>query len=134
MMGLFGYSFAGLTPAQVQTRREALDFHALAAQVSILAIVAAIQIYHGASWVSRRFGEGDEESRPSSPYLKAELENEKLGVKSKARILSAKIRWWMGDDIGGGWGTKGEWVLGGIWLGWLLILCFRDTGNGTNCG
>jgi hypothetical protein len=129
-MGLFGYSFVNLTKEQVDARRLALDHYALVAQLSFIAILAGIQIYYLSSWLTGRCGEGDEERTPSSPYLKAEIESEKISWKRKARKSSTKLRWWMGDELAKGWGRRGEWTCGAFWMAWLLVLCIKDTGEG----
>jgi hypothetical protein len=130
-MGMFGYSFVNLTEDQVHARRELLDHYALVAQLSAVIVLTGIQLYYLSSWLTRRCGESDEEWRPSSPYLKAEAEGEKASWKRKATIFGAKIKWWMGDEIAEGWGRRGEWTCGALWMGWLLALCIKDTGEGT---
>jgi hypothetical protein len=129
-MGLLGYSFVNLTAEQVHARRRFLDQYALIAQLSVFAVLASIQLYRLLSWLTRRCGESDEEQTPSSPYLKAEIENDKTSWKSRARLYSAKVRWWIGDEVVEGWGRKGEWVFGTLWMLWLLTLCIKDTGEG----
>lgn len=129
-MGLFGYSFVSLTKDQVHARRILLDHYAFIAQTSILAILAGIQLYHLSSWLSRRNGEDEEDRAPSSPYLKAVANNGMGSWTQKARLYSARVRWWMGDEVKPSWGTKGEWICGSVWLIWLLTLCIMDTGEG----
>jgi hypothetical protein len=129
-MGLFGYSFIDLSEAQKHARRELLDLNAAAAQVSIGIVLALIQICYLAIWVNSRFGKGDEEGRPSSPYAKHEEEVKRGFMKARVKNAWKTLLWWMGDEVGGGMGRKGDWVLGGLWLGWLLCLCIIGTGEG----
>jgi hypothetical protein len=129
-MGLFGYAFTDLTTDQKHARRESLDLHAAGAQVSIGVILVLVQIYYLASWISGRFGKGDEEGRPSSPYAKHEDEVSKGFLKARLLVRWRRLLWWMGDDVGFGLGRKGEWVLGAGWLGWLIVLCISGTGDG----
>jgi hypothetical protein len=129
-MGLFGYAFTDLTEAQKHKRRDLLDLHATIAQASIGVVLALIQAVILVSWLSQRLGKGDEESRPSSPYAKHELETQRHSVKSTVRKGWRRLRWWMGEPLMEGWGTKGEWVIGSTWIFWLLILCVKETGDG----
>jgi hypothetical protein len=132
-MGLFGYSFIDLSDDQKHARRDSLDFYAAGAQVSIGIVLALIQIYYLCIWVSSRFGKGDVEGRPSSPYAKHEEEIKRGFMKARAKNVWRRLLWWMGDEVGGGMGRKGEWALGAIWLGWLLCLCIIGTGEGKFC-
>jgi hypothetical protein len=129
-MGLFGYSFIDLTDAQKHARRDSLDLHAATAQVSIGITLALIQIYFLGAWVSGRFGKSDEEGRPSSPYAKHEEEVSQGYLNARLKVGWRRCIWWMGEEVGTGLGRKGEWVLGGVWLSWLLVLCVSGTGEG----
>ncbi|KIW01090.1 uncharacterized protein PV09_07377 [Verruconis gallopava] len=128
-MGMLGYSFIDLTKEQAHARRLLLDRYGLIAQLSLFFVLVTIQIYHFLAWLTRRCGEVDIERTPSSPYLKAGIENDKLSWKTKAKRCSAKIRWWMDDEVASEWGKKGEWIGGALWMSWLLTLCFRETGE-----
>jgi hypothetical protein len=37
----------------------------------------------------------------------------------------------MKKEVVSDWGTRGEWIFGGIWTVWLLWCSVVDTGNGT---
>ena len=130
-MGLFGYAFISLSKDQVHARRLVLDRYALVAQLSAIIVLLAISLCRLASWLRRRYGKGDEEQTPSSPYLKAGLENDKA---SWPKWLSRRVswaQWWLGEDVPFGMGNRAEWFYGSLWLCWLLILCINDTGEGT---
>jgi ferredoxin-NADP reductase len=129
-MGLFGYSFVNLTKEQVHARRTVLDHYALVAQLSVFVVLLGLQLYHLSSWLSRRCGQSDEEQTPSSPYLKAEIENEKASWMRWTKQRLTNIAWWMQHDLAYGWGTRSEWLCGALWLSWLLTLCINATGNG----
>lgn len=131
-MGLLGYSFINLTKEQVHDRRVLLDRYALIAQWSVVVLLFAFQLHHLLSWLSRRCGQNDEEETPSSPYLKAEAENNKTSSIRSIQRRVAKVSWYLGDEIIAGFGTKAEWLYGALWTIWLLTLCIMDTGNGTD--
>ncbi|KAF2403686.1 hypothetical protein EJ06DRAFT_519420 [Trichodelitschia bisporula] len=72
----FGFHFIFPDAAGLAARRSALDFHATVAQLSAVVVVALLQGFFLVRWFRSRWGRGDEESRPSSPYLKHEGEEE----------------------------------------------------------
>jgi hypothetical protein len=130
-MGLFGYSFIDLSKSQKHARREALDLHALIAQVSVGIVLALIQLYFLLVWISGRFGDSNEEERPSSPYAKHEDSVRRGKALGKAREIRRRVVWWCGDDLGLGLGVKrGEVLIGAIWAIWLGFLCVQGTGEG----
>lgn len=129
-MGWLGYSFVDLTEEQVHDRRVMLDHHAFIAQLSVLAIPLLVQFYHLSSWGWKRFGLGDEEQSPSSPYLKADAERDKISCLSGVKHRITKVRWWVAEEVLQGWGTRNQWISGTAWMVWLLVLCVKDTGDG----
>ena len=129
-MGLFGYTFVNLTSEEVHARRILLDHYALIAQCSVIAIIATIQVGRLSSWLSGRYGRGDEEQMPSSPYLKASAKSSNASWTRLVSRSKRKVQWWLGNDIRGTWGTNAQWIFGSLWLTWLLFLCIKDTGSG----
>lgn len=126
------YHFVDLTPEQKHQRREALDFYGNLAQVSAIVPLLAIQGYFFVSWIQKKWQNKGDVQTPSSPYAK----QARLGHGLSVSGLEARWRsfaWWSGDsvDLGGmHWGTKGGVLGAGVWMGWLVLLCFVGTGDG----
>jgi hypothetical protein len=100
---MFGYGFPQLSEEQKHERRVQLDAHANYAQLSYLCVFALIYIFNSLS--------------------------HKLLVGVTQRWWS-KVRWWAGEPVIRGWGTKGEWAVAAIWTSWTMLLCVRNTGDG----
>ncbi|KAF1986723.1 hypothetical protein K402DRAFT_463260 [Aulographum hederae CBS 113979] len=129
---MLGYKFASLDADQRHERRLTLDFYAFVAQYSALIVLLSFQLYFLASWITRRFSKGDEETfPPSSPYLKhASTVGASKKWISKLRRFRARARWWIGEYMPiKSLGLKGEWLFGTLWALWLLFLCMNQTGN-----
>ena len=129
-MGWFGYSFVDLTKEQVHARRVVLDQYALIAQVSSIVVLLAFQLYFLASWLNRKVRGHDEYEVTSSPILKAEIEDNRGSLVHQIKQKTASARWWLGNEVAPGWGTRSEYVGGAVWMLWLLVLCIKDTGEG----
>lgn len=128
----FGYAFVDLNEAQKIRRRELLSLYPLIAQLSVLVVLAGVQLYFFASWATRKFYTGDEESRPSSPYVKHSRNEGRSRVIGRARKGWTLWTWWLGERaeiFSVDFGSNGEWVCGGIWMAWMLLLSFKDTGD-----
>ena len=126
----FGYAFVDLDTDQKNRRRELLDHYALVAQISFLAILVLIRVYYLLSWLGRQCSSADEEATPSSPYVKHERIVSSSTWATKIRKSWDQWSWWCGEPLINGWGTKGGWLLGGVWLLWLLLLSFLQTAPG----
>ena len=127
----FRYTFLlTLDESQRQQRRQLLAYYATVAQISFLAILIAIRIYFVLSWLENKWLSGGKDARPSSPYVK----HNRLAVSTswsvRVRRYWQRWQWWLGEPILVGWGTMGEWLVGGIWMAWLLLLSYLHTAPG----
>lgn len=138
------YEFVSLTPEEKHARRSVLDLYARIAHLSALApgiIIALFLLARQAiRYIKSKVG-GENSTNSSSHGTYAEIPRSPL---AKAHRLSARgsmearwtsFKWWMSDDVhflGTSWGQRGEWILGGAWTAYLLILCFLQTGKGSN--
>ncbi|VBB81863.1 Putative ferric reductase transmembrane component [Podospora comata] len=132
-MGLFTYRFIeGLTEAEKQARRRALDNYGLAAQLSDLLPVVLILLYRLTKWVVRERVDGSANGEyaavPSSPVMKKRREE---GVRSWS-VRKRRLRWWLGEDVvvaGHVYGQRDQWIVGVVWFLWLAVLSVKDTGE-----
>jgi hypothetical protein len=124
-MGLFGYEFATLNDEEKHARRVLLEYYPMIAQWSVLVVIVFFQISYLVSWVIRR---GLNDERPRSPSFN-KRGNKWPWLRSGLQT-STKLRWWIRKDVVKGWGTRAEWIGGGLWTVWLIYLCFAQTGNG----
>jgi hypothetical protein len=123
----FGYAFVDLTKEQKHERRVLLEYYPFVGQLSVLVIFALFQLIFAFSWFARRtLGDG----RPRSPSLNKRARSW-IWLK-RCRQSFETMRWWMRKPLVANWGTRGEWIFGGIWTIWLLFLSFVQTGNGRN--
>ncbi|KAK0721477.1 hypothetical protein B0T21DRAFT_414659 [Apiosordaria backusii] len=132
-MGLFTYRFIeGLTEAEKQARRRALNNYGLAAQLSDLLPVVLILLYRLTKWVVRERVDGSSNGEyaavPSSPVMKRKREE---GVRSWS-ARKRRLQWWLGEDVEVGghvYGQRDQWIVGTVWLLWLVTLSFMETGE-----
>ncbi|KAK4179363.1 putative ferric reductase transmembrane component [Triangularia setosa] len=132
-MGLFTYRFIeGLTEAEKQARRQALNNYGLAAQLSDLLPVVLILLYRLAKWVVRERVDGSSNGEyaavPSSPVMKKRREE---GVRSWS-ARKRRLQWWLGEDVavqGHVYGQRDQWIVGTAWFLWLAALSLMDTGQ-----
>ncbi|KAK0673662.1 putative ferric reductase transmembrane component [Cercophora samala] len=132
-MGLFTYRFIeGLTQAEKLARRQALDNYGLAAQLSDLLPVVLILLYRLAKWVVQERVEGSSNGEyaavPSSPVMKRRREE---GVRDWS-VRKRRLQWWLGEDVvvaGHVYGQRDQWIVGVVWLVWLVVLSVKDTGE-----
>ena len=123
----FGYEFIlTLDDEQKGQRRLLLNHYAVVAQLSLFTIPLLCLICVFISKVAS-YGLGNE--RPRSPSFNKQPDGT-LTWLSKARQHQVQLVWWMKKDVIQNWGTRGEWLAGGIWTTWLLYLSIVDTGNG----
>lgn len=125
-----GFAFVDLDDGQKHRRRQLLDHYALVAQISFLSVLVLIRVYFFLSWLGRKWSTGDEETRPSSPYIKHERLESSYPLIVRIRKSWGQWQWWCGEPLIRGWGTKGEWLIGGVWMLWLLFLCYLQTAPG----
>ncbi|KAK3689876.1 ferric reductase like transmembrane component-domain-containing protein [Podospora appendiculata] len=118
------YHFLDLSEEEKHSRRLALDQYASYAQLSALLPVAVVLLYRAAWALQSR--KGAYAAIPNSPSLKAQRRGGLAAWRSRIRIL----KWWLGGDVlmfGGVWGQRDQWIVGALWLFWLLLLCILDT-------
>jgi len=130
---MWGYHVYDLTEEQRDQRRHLLDFHASLAQISIFIPLAVLQFYFFARWIHGR--SQNAVPPPGSPSMKEQQRKRTWASLRNAHLLFRRWIWWCGDAascFGYGLGsTNGTWLLASTWLAWLLLLCFRQTGEGT---
>jgi len=129
----FIYSFVALDEAQLQHRRQLLDFYASIAQFFARILLLAIYVSNSLPFLSEKISKllpGRRAKERQSPR-KSRFEPP---VASSWAVNWRRLSWYLDDDIidgRDGWGTKREWVVAGVWTLWLLVLVFASTGNGT---
>ena len=124
------YHFIDLTDDQKHIRRELLDKYAWIAQLSVFLPLLAIQTVSFLSWLSGRSEDG---AMPGSPRHKETQSGSQARI-AKAKRLRRKLGWWLGEPLemaGSYLGLREEVLVAGGWFGWLLVLCFPQTGEGT---
>ncbi|KAI1676081.1 ferric reductase transmembrane component [Pyrenophora tritici-repentis] len=119
----FGYEFVVLDDEAERGRRQALDWYALVAQLSVIAVLAAAGLGQAVSWLAKHSG-GHRWSRSQS--LQGQNKKDWILV---LRSECYKLKWWLGVAAAPSWGTRGEWIGGTAWTIWLLYLCIAQTGN-----
>lgn len=128
---IFRFSFTlTLDESQQQQRRQLLAYYATVAQISFLAVLVAIRIYLALSWLENKWFSGGKDARPGSPHVKYNRLAVSTSWSVRARRYWQRWRWWLGEPILMGWGTIGEWLAGGAWLAWLLLLSYLQTAPG----
>jgi hypothetical protein len=125
-MVVLGYDFVVLDDAQKKSRRHLLELYPFVAQVSVLAVFALVQLCFFLSWISRR---GLDYERPRSPSFTKRSDGSWTWLRKSLQGWD-KMMWWMKKPVIDNWGTRAEWLGGGIWTVWLLYLCIANTGNG----
>lgn len=123
---VLGYDFVTLDDEGKHARRILLDWYPLVAQWSVLVVFAGFQFAFLLSWLANK---GLEYERPRSPSLNKRLEGQWTWLR-KSRRGWDRLVWWAKKDVTGGWGTRAEWIGGGLWTAWLLYLSIVQTGNG----
>ena len=128
------YHFITLSEEQVAQRRVLLDWYANLAQFSALVPLLAVQGYFLASLVAQKLTRRSaEDIAPRSPHGK-DLRPHRLFAAGELQLRGRRFAWWCGDSLdvfGLHVGTKGEVLLAGAWMAWLLTLCFLQTGEGS---
>ncbi|KAF2275094.1 uncharacterized protein EI97DRAFT_434662 [Westerdykella ornata] len=121
----FGYAFVNLDEQHKHARRILLDYYPVVAQLSVLVILGLFQLSIILGWLLRRFQVSE---RSRSPSLSKRFSRNTLWVRRFQHALET-LRWWMRKPVMTECGTRGEWILGGLWTVWLLYLCVAQTGN-----
>jgi hypothetical protein len=154
------YRLLSLNSEQKQLRRETINWYAAIAHLSSflfpliifavrLATTRLLRILSGTSGgvastthaaVPTHEHDGDDDSEtdeygqyhadiPGSPGAKADRGTLPGALTARWR----RFVWIMGEDVwvsGMHFGQKDQWLLGGVWMAWLLALCFVGTGQG----
>lgn len=135
-MGLFTYHFVSPNQEQLQRRRELLDGYGQFAQLSALVPLFAIFLLRVFLFLEEKytFAElGKSRKEHASPVVSRFAETVAATHKRGwSEVVWARVQWWLDDEVVSGWGTWREWVVGGSWAVWLMVLAMRDTGDGTS--
>lgn len=126
------YKFITLSDEEKHLRRLSLESHARIAHWSAFAPALLYLVLRLVGRVrrmrARRRG-GRYAGVPGSPAVKAR----RLSPLGELERNWDSIAWWLGGDVeafGARWGQRDEWLLGGAWMAWLLVLCVQGTGQG----
>lgn len=126
------WHFANLNEEQKLERRHLLDTYAAVAQISVFVPILALQIYFLVAWVQRKWGMSAEAEVPSSPYLKKARSVQAWWSLGGLRRIWRKVVWWAGEkvEVWGFEALRGEMVVAGCWMGWLVLLSVVQTKGG----
>ncbi|KAL1875948.1 hypothetical protein VTK73DRAFT_9659 [Phialemonium thermophilum] len=125
------YHFLDLDRAEKHARRLLIDRYARYAQLSALLPVAVFLLYRVIVWAvsSVRSHRGPSyDAIPNSPSLKVQRRSSWTVWAVRLR----QLRWRLGDDVyilGYPFGQLDQWLIGGLWTLWLLVLCVLETGQ-----
>lgn len=122
---VFGYKIYIPGDDEKHEMRVLLDRYPLVAQWSVLIVFAGFQLFFLTSWLVNK---GLEYERPRSPSFNKRLEGQWTWLRRSARAFNG-LAWWARKDVINGWGTRAEWIGGGLWTIWLLYLTVAPTGN-----
>ncbi|KAK0649436.1 ferric reductase like transmembrane component-domain-containing protein [Cercophora newfieldiana] len=120
------YHFVDLNSAEKALRREALDKYAFYAQLSAVLPLGVVLLYRVAAWAAKP-RQDSYSTIPNSPVLKSQR-LASSGLSSRIR----RVKWWLGEDFSSTnsiLGQRDEWVIGFIWMAWLLLLSVVGTGQ-----
>ncbi|KAL9610686.1 MAG: hypothetical protein Q9167_004634 [Letrouitia subvulpina] len=133
-MGLFTYHFVSLDQEQLLRRRELLDGYGQFAQLSALVPLFTIILLRFFIFLEEKYSFSDlRKSRKehASPVVTRFAETAAAARKQGwSEVVWGRVQWWLDDEVVSGWGTWREWVVGGSWAVWLMVLAMRDTGDG----
>lgn len=110
-MGLL-YHFVTLTPQQIEVRRQLLDQAGYYAYLTPVIFLATI-------YVLRQL---------TAPSTKGAAQT-KVSVPSILTVQKRKITWWLNEPLTPEFGARKVHLLGLAYVGWLLFLIFRKTGD-----
>lgn len=122
------YAFVTLTKEEQAQRRELLDWYGSFAQLSVLLPLLVLQIIFLGSWLRRKGQNPNTLDTPSSPRVK-EAKRRDEGWVGKTRnvrsLLGGSVV--LGSDVVE---SPAEALGAAAWMGWLVYLCFAQTGKG----
>ncbi|KAL9137918.1 MAG: hypothetical protein Q9175_000873 [Cornicularia normoerica] len=124
----FPYHFVTLNDEQNLRRRQLLDGYGQFAQLSILLLPLIYQLCLGMYLLLSRLW-------PLKPpqavkeHRSPVISSFKQPATGYPKNVSARIRWFLDEEVLEGWNTRQEWLVTGLWAMWLLGLVFRDTGD-----
>ncbi|KAL2186249.1 hypothetical protein L209DRAFT_754865 [Thermothelomyces heterothallicus CBS 203.75] len=128
-MAWLNYHFIDLSPDEKQVRRQTLNKYALYSQASALIPVVVILLSRLAQ---RALSSGSSNKQyaavPSSPVQKQQRTSSAGTWTSRAR----RVQWWLNEDVvmsGIVLGQRDQWLIGLLWMAWLLLLCVQETGE-----
>ena len=110
------YHFVSLTPAQVKEQRILLDRTGYYAWLTPVVFLLAIYTYRRATTPSP--------DRP--PRLVPDISRE---PPSRLQVQKRRWNWWLDEPLSSEFGARKVHLLGGVYLGCLLFLIFRKTGD-----
>ncbi|KAF2450098.1 hypothetical protein P171DRAFT_205008 [Karstenula rhodostoma CBS 690.94] len=122
---VFGYRIYSLSDEEKHAMRVLLDWYPLVAQWSVLVVFVAFQLGFLLSWLANK---GLEYERPRSPSFNKRLEGQWTWLRKSTQAWN-RLAWWTKKDVISGWGTRAEWIGGGLWTVWLLYLSIAPAGN-----
>ena len=122
------YQFKDLSEEDKIARRNALNHNANLAQLSVPVPLLLLQVCLITSSLKRRWIV----SRGSRSLSASKARRHLL---ASSQLAWRRFVWWCGDSIGSAEVTierKGDVLAAGVWSVWLLICCFKETGDGTH--
>ena len=128
----FIYAFVSLDAEQLGKRRQLLDRYGQIAQLSALVPLLLIYFTYLFHSISSRFRFsflGRQQKEHQSPRVSTFRQSTAGSWRTKWR----RLNWALDDEVlngWDGWGAKREWAIAGLWALWLLVLVFRETGDG----
>jgi len=125
----FLYHFVSLNDEQSKRRRELLDNYGQFAQLSVLLLPLIYQVSLGLRLVAGRLRRKSD-YRPVKEHQSPVTSQRKGRGETASGLSWRRIRWMLDGEVVAGWGKRMEWIIAGLWMGWLLLLVVRDTGDG----
>jgi hypothetical protein len=126
------YHFLDLTPDEKSHRQELLSQYAFFSQVSVLIPTLGYGIYRVCTWLFVRkgaFNVAYSALRELPGSTESTRESKGVSFKAIARRWRA-LQWWLNGEIAPNWGLRERWTAAIVWIVWLLVLCFVQTGHG----
>ena len=126
-MGLF-WHFVTLNAEQSARRRLLLDRYGQIAQLSALIPLLALPTLLALRLASKKISTfvGPVEKEHQSPQVSRFPKT----FKQPSNAWWGRLQWALDEEVVEGWGTSREWLIGGSWMLWLLVLIVKDTGDG----
>ena len=124
----FPYHFVNLNDEQNLRRRQLLDGYGQFAQLSILLLPLIYQLCLGVHLLISRTWSAKPQAAVKE-HQSPVVSSFKKPDRRRSSNLLARVRWFLDEEVLEGWNTRLEWLVAGLWTGWLLVLVFRDTGD-----